>query len=62
MSSDTHLVNNQYSLLGSVNAIVQLAWQPFSSYLIVKVPARYLMPAMVFGWGAAQACMAAAHK
>ncbi|KIY31863.1 hypothetical protein I305_05828 [Cryptococcus gattii E566] len=62
MSSDTHLVKNEYSLLGSVNAIVQLAWQPFSSYLIVKVPARYLMPAMVFGWGAAQACMAAAHN
>ncbi|AAW46348.1 hypothetical protein CNBK0880 [Cryptococcus deneoformans B-3501A] len=62
LSEDTNLVNNQYSLLGSINAIVQLAWQPFSSYLIVKVPARYLMPAMVFGWGAAQACMAAAHN
>ncbi|WVQ83426.1 hypothetical protein IAT38_005567 [Cryptococcus sp. DSM 104549] len=62
MSADTHLVNNQYSLLGSVNAIVQLAWQPFSSYLLIKVPARYLMPTMVFGWGAAQACMAAAHN
>ncbi|ADV24814.1 hypothetical protein I305_02127 [Cryptococcus gattii E566] len=62
LSQDTHLVNNEYSLLGSINAIVQLAWQPFSSYLIVKVPARYLMPAMVFGWGAAQACMAAAHN
>ncbi|WWD22307.1 hypothetical protein CI109_106798 [Kwoniella shandongensis] len=61
MSKDTNLVGNQYSLLGSVNAIVQLAWQPFSSYLLVRVPARYLMPAMIFGWGAAQGCMAAAH-
>ncbi|WVO14904.1 hypothetical protein L204_102543 [Cryptococcus depauperatus] len=62
LSHDTHLVNDQYSLLGSINAIVQLAWQPFSSWLLVKVPARYLMPAMVFGWGAGQACMAAAHE
>ncbi|KAK8845364.1 hypothetical protein IAR55_006077 [Kwoniella newhampshirensis] len=62
MSKDTHLVGNQYSVLGSVNAIVQLAWQPFSSYLLVKVPARYLMPVMVFCWGAAQGCMAAAHS
>ncbi|WVR03370.1 hypothetical protein IAU60_000361 [Kwoniella sp. DSM 27419] len=62
MSKDTHLINNQYSVLGSVNAIVQLAWQPFSSYLLVKVPARYLMPGMVFGWGAAAACLAAAHN
>ncbi|WWC59273.1 uncharacterized protein I303_101823 [Kwoniella dejecticola CBS 10117] len=62
MSKDTGLVNGQYSLLGSINAIVQLAWQPFSSYLLVKVPARILMPVMIFGWGAAQACMAAAHN
>ncbi|WVQ93989.1 hypothetical protein IAU59_001067 [Kwoniella sp. CBS 9459] len=62
MSVDCGLVGNQYSVLGSVNAIVQLAWQPFSSYLLVKVPARYLMPAMIFGWGAAATCMAAAHN
>ncbi|WVF66373.1 hypothetical protein IAT40_001113 [Kwoniella sp. CBS 6097] len=62
MSKDCGLVGNQYSVLGSVNAIVQLAWQPFSSYLLVKVPARYLMPAMIFGWGAAATCMAAAHN
>ncbi|WVQ69233.1 uncharacterized protein L199_007450 [Kwoniella botswanensis] len=62
MSKDTGLVGNQYSVLGSINAILQLAWQPFSSYLLVKVPARILMPVMIFGWGAAQACMAAAHN
>jgi len=42
-----------------MNAIAQLAWMPFSSYLIVRVPARYLMTFMVFAWGTAQACMAA---
>jgi hypothetical protein len=35
---------------------------PFSAYLIVKVPSRILMPALVFGWGASQTCMAAASK
>lgn len=30
----------------------QLAWQPFSAYLIVKVPARILMPTCILFWGA----------
>ncbi|ORY23616.1 major facilitator superfamily domain-containing protein [Naematelia encephala] len=59
LSTDAHLVNSQYSLISTMNAIAQLGWQPFSSYLIVKVPARTLMPILVFGWGVAQACMAA---
>lgn len=60
LQTDTHLVGNQYSLVGSIAPIAQLAWQPFSSYLIVKVPHRILMPTLVLGWGLAQACMAAA--
>lgn len=59
LKTDAKLVGNQYSVISSMNAIAQLAWMPFSSYLIVRVPARYLMTFMVFGWGAAQACMAA---
>lgn len=59
LQEDTGLVGNQYSLVGSIAPIAQLAWQPFSSFLIVKVPHRYLMPALVFGWGVAQTCMAA---
>ena len=50
---------NEYSLVGSIAPIAQLAWQPFSSVLIVKVPHRILMPALIFGWGLAQTCMAA---
>ncbi|KAK9481819.1 major facilitator superfamily domain-containing protein [Lipomyces starkeyi] len=38
---------NEYSLIGSIAAIAQLAWQPFSSFLIVKVPHRILMPALL---------------
>lgn len=48
--------------MASMNAIAQLAWQPFSAYLIVRVPSRILMTVLVFGWGTAQACMAAPHN
>lgn len=47
MTTATHLVGTEYSVASSMNAIAQLAWQPFSSYLLVRVPARYLMTAMV---------------
>ncbi|TYJ52804.1 hypothetical protein B9479_006567 [Cryptococcus floricola] len=62
LSVDANLGGSQYSMVGSISAIMQLCWQPFSSWLLVKVPPRYLMPTMVFGWGAAQACMAAARN
>ncbi|EHK21561.1 uncharacterized protein TRIVIDRAFT_52696 [Trichoderma virens Gv29-8] len=61
LKTDTHLTGNEYSLIGSIAPIAQLAWQPFSSYLIVKVPHRILMPALCLGWGVAQASMAACH-
>ncbi|KAK3688896.1 major facilitator superfamily domain-containing protein [Podospora appendiculata] len=54
LREDTGLTGNQYSLLGSIAPIAQLAWQPFSSVLIVKVPHRILMPILVLGWGIAQ--------
>ncbi|OJJ79973.1 putative MFS transporter [Aspergillus glaucus CBS 516.65] len=62
MQEDAHLTGNQYSLIGSIAPIAQLAWQPFSSFLIVKVPHRILMPVLCFGWGVAQAAMAACHN
>ena len=49
-------------MVGSIAAIAQLAWQPFSSFLIVKVPHRILMPSLCLGWGLAQASMAACHN
>jgi len=60
LQTDAHLTGNEYSLVGSIAPIAQLAWQPFSSFLIVKVPHRILMPALCLGWGIAQTCMAAA--
>lgn len=62
LQTDTGLTGNQYSLVGSIAPIAQLAWQPFSSYLIVRVPHRILMPTLCLGWGIAQACMAACHN
>jgi MFS family permease len=62
LQTDTGLTGNQYSLLGSIAPIAQLAWQPFSSFLIVKVPHRILMPALCLGWGIAQAALAAGHN
>lgn len=58
LKEDTHLTGQQYSLASSGTAIAQLAWQPFSSYLIVRVPHRWLFPTLVLCWGAVQACMA----
>jgi hypothetical protein len=57
LQKDANLVGTQYSLVGSIAAIAQLAWQPFSSYLIVRVPSRYLMTILVLGWGLAQTFM-----
>ncbi|KAJ6080910.1 hypothetical protein N7499_005784 [Penicillium canescens] len=62
LQADTGLTGNQYSLVGSIGPIAQLAWQPFSSYLIVKVPHKILMPSLCLGWGIAQTCMAACHN
>lgn len=62
LQKDTNLTGNQYSQVGSIAPIAQLAWQPFSSFLIVKVPHRILMPCLCLGWGIAQTCMAATHN
>ncbi|PYH42445.1 putative MFS transporter [Aspergillus saccharolyticus JOP 1030-1] len=62
LEEDTHLTGNQYSLIGSIAPIAQLAWQPCSSWLIVKVRPRILMPTLCLGWGIAQTCMAACHN
>lgn len=61
LQEDAHLTGSQYSLIGSISPIAQLAWQPFSAWLIVKVPPRILMPSMVLGWGIAEASMAACN-
>jgi hypothetical protein len=62
LQKDTGLVGNQYSFVGSIAPIAQLAIQPIGAFAIVKVPHRILMPALVLGWGVAQCAMAACHS
>jgi sugar phosphate permease len=62
LERDTGLTGRQYSLVGSVAPFAQLLWQPFSSWLIVKVPHRILVSALVLGWGISQASMAACNS
>lgn len=59
LQEDAGLSGHQYSLVGSISPIAQLAWQPFSAWLIVKVRPRILMPTLVLGWGIACASIAA---
>ncbi|KAH7376769.1 major facilitator superfamily domain-containing protein [Plectosphaerella cucumerina] len=59
LREDCNLTGSQYSLVSSIAAIAQLVWLPFSSWLMVRVPHRILMPVLIFGWGTAQACMGA---
>lgn len=55
LSTDLKLVGTQYALLSTVLSAVQLGWQPFSSYLLVRVQPRVLMTTLVFCWGAVEA-------
>ncbi|OQE44915.1 hypothetical protein PENCOP_c002G06424 [Penicillium coprophilum] len=61
LQSDMGLVGNQYSLIGTIAPAAQLAWQPFSAWILVNIPPRILMPTMILGWGIAVACMAACN-
>lgn len=62
LREDCHLTGNQYSLVSSIAPIAQMAWLPFSSWLMVRVPHRTLMTVLVVGWGTAQTCMAACNS
>ncbi|KAH8089602.1 major facilitator superfamily domain-containing protein [Filobasidium floriforme] len=53
LREEAGLHGNEYSTMASMNAIAQLVWLPFSSYLLVRLPAKYYMAGLVFGWGGA---------
>lgn len=60
LSTDTGLVGNQYSLLGSMVYVAQLVLQPFSAYFLVKIRLSIYVPIIVTCWGATLAIMASA--
>lgn len=62
LSTDAGLAGTQYSWLGSIVYLAQLAMQPLLAWLLVKLPIGKFTSAMVFLWGATLACMAAAHN
>lgn len=62
LSKDLHLVGTQYSLVSSVIPFAQMAWQPFSSYLVVRVDTRILMTSLIVAWGTMETVLCAANS
>ncbi|KAI1459742.1 MFS general substrate transporter [Annulohypoxylon moriforme] len=60
--TDTGLVGDQYSWLGSIVYLAQLVMQPLLAWLLVRLPIAKFTSAMVMFWGVSLACMAAAHN
>ncbi|KAK6081873.1 allantoate permease [Seiridium cupressi] len=60
--SDTGLVGEQYSWLGSIVYLAQLVMQPLLAYLLVRLPIGKFTSVMVLGWGITLSCMAAANS
>lgn len=59
---DVGLHGLQYSWLGSVVYLAQLAAQPLVAYLLVKLPLGKFLAGTVFLWGTTLACMTAAKS
>lgn len=62
LQADLALVGNRFYWVVTISLVAQLVALPFSAFLIVKVPPRTLLPAMLLGWGIAQTCTSAAHS
>ncbi|KAI1385548.1 MFS general substrate transporter [Hypoxylon trugodes] len=60
--TDTKLVGDQYSWLGSIVYLAQLVMQPPLAWLLVRLPIAKFTSIMVLFWGISLACMAAAHN
>lgn len=59
LKSDTHLVGQQYSWLGSIFYFGYLVGMPIASYLVVKFPLGKLLGTAAVCWGAVLMLMAA---
>lgn len=60
--TDTGLVGDQYSWLGSIVYLAQLVMQPLLAYLLVRLPIGKFTSVMVLCWGITLSCMAAANS
>lgn len=59
LKTDTHLVGQQYSWLGSIFYFGYLVGMPIASYLVVKFPTGKLLGTAAVCWGSVLMCMAA---
>ncbi|PPQ69759.1 hypothetical protein CVT26_014034 [Gymnopilus dilepis] len=62
IASEADLTGDDYSLLGSIVYIAQLALQPLSAYFLVKFRLSIYVPSIVTAWGIALACSGAAKN
>src|SRR5258708_3289294 len=61
MKTDTHLVGQQYSWLGSIFYFGYLAMEFPTLWLLTKVPIGKFVGVCLFAWGGTLCCMAACH-
>lgn len=62
LSKDLKLEGSEYSLVSSMIPFAQMAWQPISSYLVVRLDTRVFMTALIFLWGTMAALLGAANS
>ncbi|WWD01726.1 hypothetical protein V866_008672 [Kwoniella sp. B9012] len=55
----TGMVGQQFAWLGSIFYIGYLFWQPFTAFLLVRIPIRMHLTVIVCLWGVILGCMAA---
>lgn len=59
---DLALTGNRFYWVVTIVLISQVVWLPVFSFLVVKIPPRSLLPAMLVGYGIVQACTSATHN
>ncbi|KIX04558.1 uncharacterized protein Z518_05428 [Rhinocladiella mackenziei CBS 650.93] len=59
ITEDANLHGRQYSWLGSILYLAQLAMQPLAAFLLVKAPTGKLIAGAIFLWGSSLAIMSA---
>ncbi|RDW85980.1 hypothetical protein BP5796_04305 [Coleophoma crateriformis] len=62
MKTDTHLVGQQYSWLGSIFYFGYLTMEFPTAWILTKVPLGKFLGVFVFIWGGVLCCMAACHN
>ncbi|KAF3019854.1 hypothetical protein E8E14_013443 [Neopestalotiopsis sp. 37M] len=62
LRTDTNLVGQQYSWLGSIFYFGYLSALPLSAFLVTRMPVGQLVGISTAGWGLCLMCMAACHN